>query len=77
MSLTSTEAMSRYKLITIAIAKAVSAAATAMINTEKIIPSNKSGYKYLLITAKLITEAFKMSSTDMSIEMIFFLVKKP
>ena len=58
-------------------AKAVSAAATAMMKIEKIAPCNISGYKYLLIMTKFMTEAFKINSIDIKIEIKFFLVINP
>ena len=61
----------------IEIANAVSAAATAMINIENNTPSNISGYKYLLMITKLITEAFNINSIDINIEIRFLRVMKP
>ena len=61
VSLTSTELICLYRFIMIDTAKAVSAAATAIIKMENITPCNMSGYKYLLMTTKFITYAFKMS----------------
>jgi hypothetical protein len=58
-------------------ANAVSAAATAMINIEKTTPCNMSGYKYLLIITKFITEAFRIISTEIKIEIKFLRVRKP
>lgn len=61
----------------IATANAVSAAATAMMNMEKKTPSNKVGYRYLFITTKFTTDAFKINSVEMRIDIKFFLVMKP
>jgi hypothetical protein len=58
-------------------ARAVSAAATAMIKMEKITPCNTSGYRYLLMITKFITEALRINSTEIKIEMRFFLVMNP
>jgi hypothetical protein len=58
-------------------ANAVSAAATAIMKIEKITPCNMSGYKYLLIITKFMTDAFKINSIDIKIEIKFFLVINP
>ena len=76
-SLTSTELICLYRLMIIETASAVSAAATAIIKIENSTPSNISGYKYLFITTKFIAEAFKINSTDIKIEIRFFLVMNP
>jgi hypothetical protein len=64
-------------LIMMATAKAVSAAATAMMKMEYTIPWSISGYRYLLITTKFTTEEFRINSTEMRIEMRFFRVMNP
>jgi hypothetical protein len=58
-------------------AKAVSAAATAIMKIEKTTPCNISGYKYLLITTKFTTDAFNINSIEINTEIKFFLVIKP
>ena len=60
-----------------AMAMAASAAAMAIIKTEKNKPSLFSGYMYLLNTTKLMFTLFRISSIDMSMVIIFLLVKKP
>jgi hypothetical protein len=64
-------------LIIIAIATAASAAAMVMMNIVKKTPSRLFGYKYLLKATKLMFTLFRISSTDISIVIIFLLVKKP
>jgi len=76
-SFTSTELICLYNPIIIETAKAVSAAATAIINSENTMPCNISGYKYLLMTTKFMTEAFKINSTEIKIEIRFLRVIKP
>lgn len=61
----------------IAMAKAVSAAATAIIKTEKKTPCNTSGNKYLLITTKFTTEEFKINSTEINMEIKLVRVINP
>jgi hypothetical protein len=61
----------------IATASAVSAAATAIIKIEKKTPCNTSGYKYLLMTTKFIADAFNSNSSEIKIEIKFFLVMNP
>lgn len=61
----------------IAIAKAVSAAATAIIKTEKKTPCNTSGNKYLLITTKFTTEEFKINSTEINMDIKLVRVINP
>jgi len=61
----------------IAIATAASAAAIVIIKIVKKIPVNRSGYKYLLKATKLMFTLLRMSSIDISMVIIFLLVKKP
>ena len=61
----------------IAMATAASAAAMAIMNKVKNTPSSLSGYSYLLKTTKLMFTLFRISSTDISIVIIFRLVKRP
>ena len=58
-------------------ATAASAAAIAIINMVKKIPSSLSGYKYLLNTTKLMFTLFNNNSTDMSMVIILRLVNNP
>ncbi len=61
----------------IAMATAASAAAIVIMKMVKKIPSNLSGYKYLLKATKLMFTLLRISSTDINIVIIFLLVKKP
>jgi len=61
----------------IAMAKAVSAAATAIIKTAKKTPCNTSGNKYLLITTKFTTEEFRINSTEINMEIKLVRVINP
>lgn len=60
-----------------AIAIAASAAAMAMMNSEKNKPSVLPGYRYLLKMTKLIFTLFNISSIDISMVIIFRRVKNP
>ena len=60
-----------------AIAKAVSAAANAIMNMVKMAPCNKFGYKYVFISTKFIAAAFKINSIDSNTVIKFSLVKNP
>jgi hypothetical protein len=61
----------------IASAKAVSAAATAIIKIEKIAPPNSWGNKYLLKITKFNAAEFKINSIDINIAIRFLRVTKP
>jgi hypothetical protein len=61
----------------IAIAKAVSAAATAIIKTAKKTPCKTSGNKYLLMITKFTTDAFNTNSTEIKIEIKLVRVINP
>ncbi len=56
---------------------AASAAAMVMINMVKKMPSNFSGYRYLLKTTKLMFTLFRISSIDISIVIRLRRVNKP
>ena len=60
-----------------AIAIAVSAAEMAMENRAKKYPSSSPGKRKRLNTAKLISVAFSISSTEMRIASVLRRVKKP
>ena len=77
VSLTSTELICLYKLIIMAIANAVSAAATAIMKIEKKTPCKASGNKYLLMTTKFTADAFKINSTEINIEIKLVRVINP
>lgn len=69
--------MFRYMFMIIAIATAVSAAEIPMANIAKKKPSNCSGKRKRLNTAKFISTEFKISSIDIRIANRFLRVKKP
>ena len=58
-------------------ATAASAAAMVMMKMVKNNPSIFPGYRYLLNATKLMFTLLSMSSTDISMLIRFFLVKKP
>src|SRR5215203_2689099 len=60
-----------------AIATAASAAAIAIINMVKKIPSSLSGYRYLLNTTKFMFTLFNINSIDISIVIMLRRVNKP
>jgi hypothetical protein len=64
-------------LMMIAIATAASAAATAIIISEKKCPCRLSGYRYLLNATKFMLTEFRISSIDISMVIRFFLVRNP
>jgi hypothetical protein len=61
----------------IAIATAASAAAIVMIKMVKKIPSSFPGYKNLLKATKLMLTLFRISSTAISILIMFLRVNNP
>src|SRR5688572_11918339 len=61
----------------IAIATAASAAAIAIINMVKKMPSSLSGYRYLLKRTKLIFTLFNINSIDINMVIMLRRVNKP
>ena len=60
-----------------AIATAASAAAMVIMKMVKNIPSSLCGKRNLLKAMKLMFTLFRISSTDISMVIMFRLVKKP